>query len=44
LHREKHTQRDQYEFDLVFDGIEKNIGQLRKFVEELDERLNNPIA
>jgi hypothetical protein len=41
--REKHVEADQHKFDLVFDGIEKRIQDLRKFVEELDTRLTTPI-
>ncbi len=43
IRQKKHTESDQHKFDLVYDGIEKNIRELRKFVYELDTRLREPI-
>jgi hypothetical protein len=34
---------DQHEFDLLYDGIEKNVQQLRSFIVQLDEKLNSAI-
>jgi len=37
------TQEKQNEFDLIYDGIEKNVGQLAKFAVEIDTRLRTPV-
>jgi hypothetical protein len=37
------TQDTQDEFDLVYDGIEKNVNQIRNFAAEIDENLCTPI-
>jgi hypothetical protein len=37
------TQEKQNVFDLIFDGIEKNVGQLRSFAAEIDAKLCTPI-
>ena len=38
-----HAVADQHKLDLVYDGFEKNIRELRKFVDELDKQLKEPI-
>jgi hypothetical protein len=37
------TQEKQDEFDLIYDGIEKNVGQLVNFTAEIDKKLCTPI-
>ena len=40
---ERPTQDTQDEFDLVYDGIEKNVNQIRYFAAEIDKKLCTPI-
>lgn len=44
MHQETHAETDQHTFDLVYDGIEKRINEVRKLVEELDTRLRGPVG
>ncbi len=41
--KENHTQQDQNLLDLVHDGIEKNVIQLKSLVGELDAQLQRPV-
>jgi hypothetical protein len=43
MHKEKYTEADQHMLDLVYDGIEKNIRELRNLIDDLDRRLKAPI-
>lgn len=44
MHQEAHSEADQHKFDLLYDGIEKRINELRRFVDELDARLRSPVV
>ena len=37
------NQEKQNEFDLIYDGIEKNVGKLMTFTAEIDTKLRAPI-
>jgi hypothetical protein len=43
MHKEKYTEADQHMLDLVYDGIEKNIKELRNLIDDLDRHLKAPI-
>lgn len=38
------SSKTQHEFDLIYDGIEKNINALRDFFGEIDARLRTPLS
>jgi len=40
---ERQAQEKQDEFDLIYDGIEKNVGQLVRYAAEIDKKLCTPI-
>jgi hypothetical protein len=40
---ERQTQEKQDEFDLIYDGIEKNVAQLVRYAAEIDKKLRTPI-
>jgi hypothetical protein len=44
MHVECPTQDIQDQFDLMYDGIVKNVNQIRNFAAEVDKRLCTPIS
>jgi hypothetical protein len=43
IQQNEYAESDQHKFDLVYDGIEKNIKELRKYIDELDAQLRDSI-
>lgn len=41
--RDSPSPDNQNEFDLIFDGVEKHVGDLKKFIAEIDAKLRTPV-
>lgn len=44
MRQDTHSETDQHKFDLVFDGVTKNVEDVLRFIDELDARLRTPIG